>query len=137
MTTFLRSQASKDRPMLMTQAEAFAKATALVTKARLQFITDLPGQDAIYQAKENEAKDWLSGLATIEELPLLNAETGLTAPTANDLANLWIGMAQQWRNAAAQIEGARMKADRDLKAATNETMLNAALDQLETELFTT
>lgn len=104
------------------------KLNETVSAARQQYITFLPGQDAIYQAKENEAIAYLAATSpTLTDYPLLNAETGITAPTATELANLWITMAQQWRSVAAQLEAARMTANASVNLATTVAEVDAAL----------
>ena len=103
-----------------------------VSAARQQYITSLPGQDAIYQAKENEAIQYLAETSpTLADYPLLNAETGTTAPTATELANLWISMAQQWRSVAAQLEAARMTANASIGSATTVAGVDVALAALD------
>jgi hypothetical protein len=103
-----------------------------VTKARRMYITALPGQDAIYQAKENEATAYLAATdPVLADYPLLNAEVGITAATATELANLWITLAQQWRSVAAQLEAARMTANASIGSATTIAEVDAALATLD------
>lgn len=97
---------------------------------RLNFITDLPGQEAIYQAKRDEAARYITEgrPADLTDFPLLRAEEGITAPTASDLADLWIGMDIQWRNIAADLEKIRMTAVKSINAATDRAGVQSALD---------
>lgn len=115
--------------------DAYLQIKAIVSQGRLAYITDLPGQDAIYQSKEKEAVAYLAAAnPVLTEYPLLNSETGITALTATDLANLWITMAQQWRAVAAQLEAARMIANASIGSATSVAEVEAALTNLETTI---
>lgn len=135
MITLTRNAESYNYELDLYKAEAAKTVKSVVGNARLNYITDLPGQDAIYQAKENEATAYLAATSpTLADYPLLNAETGITAPTATELANLWITMAQQWRSVAAQLEAARMIANASIGSATSVAEVEAALTNLETTI---
>jgi hypothetical protein len=117
------------------KSEALVFVMALIKRARERFITNLPGQDAIYQAKEAEAIAYINAEnPVLSEFPLLSAEVGITANTAIDLANLWITMANQWRNTAAQLESIRMTANIAINSATTEAEIEAALDNLRSSI---
>jgi hypothetical protein len=106
-----------------------------VSNARTKYISDFPGQDAIYQAKENEAVAYLAATnPVLSDYPLLEAETGITAATPTELANLWITLAQQWRSIAAQLEAARMTANASIASAATVADIEAALTALDTAL---
>jgi hypothetical protein len=108
--------------------EGFIQVKHNVGTARQEFITELPGQDAIYQAKENEAIAYLAAAnPVLTDYPLLNAESGITAATPETLANLWVTLAQQWRSVAAQLEAARMTANASVNLATTVAEVDAAL----------
>lgn len=114
---------------------ALASVREMVGTTRQAYITDLPGQDAIYQAKETEAEAYLDDPSpNMADYPLLSAETGITAPTAADLATLWITMGTQWRSIAAQIEAARMTANAAIAGATTIAQIDAALAALDTAI---
>ncbi|MCL4064961.1 hypothetical protein M3484_00005, partial [Pseudomonas sp. GX19020] len=89
--------------------EARMALTAWITTARARLITALPGQDMIYLAKEAEARAWVEASAPdMAGFPLLAAEIGITAPDADQLAQLWLNMADLWRSAAAGLEALRL-----------------------------
>ncbi len=114
------------------KTKALASVRDYISSARQNYITDLPGQDAIYQAKENEAVAYLAETnPVLTDYPLLNAETGITAATATELANLWLTLAQQWRSVAAQLEAARMTANASIGSATTIAEIDAALAALD------
>lgn len=90
----------------------------LCKRVRGQFVTELPGQDMIYIAKEAEALSYLAQPdPVLDGYPLLAAEVGITAPSAHELAQIWANMGMLWRMAAAQIEGLRMATLNAISAA--------------------
>jgi len=97
---------------------AIARINAEVGRVREKYITDLPGQDAIYQAKEAEAARYLAEAPeTLDGYPFMAAEVGILAPTAADVAAIWIGMGAHWRTVAAAMEGLRMAATNAVNAS--------------------
>lgn len=119
------------------RAAARARLTAHITTARAALITVLPGQDIIYQAKEAEARAWIAATTaegeptpTLDDYPLLAAEIGLTAPDAHSLAQLWLNMAQLWRQAAAELEALRLGVGAAIDAAETVGEVEAALRTL-------
>lgn len=125
------------------QEVAAAKASALhslsdsVSAARRRFITSIPGQEMIYLAKQEEARRYLAespAPVSLAAYPLIAAEVGITAPTAYQLAVIWLFMADAWTAAAAQIEGIRLNAASSIQAATTVSAALAALDQAKAAL---
>lgn len=93
--------------------EAIARINEAAGQTRLQFITDIPGQQMLYAAKEQEAAAYLAespAPADLSNYPLMAAEVGpgLTAATPLALAQTWLAMAAQWRGVAATIENIRL-----------------------------
>ncbi|AWD21625.1 hypothetical protein [Fuscovulum blasticum] len=123
-----------DAATLLAQAQAAARLrlTAAITRARTALITDLPGQDMIYLAKEAEARAWLADpVPDPAAYPLLVAEIGITAPDAPSLAQLWLNLAALWRQTAAELEGLRMAVGAAIDAATTPEDVAAALAPLD------
>lgn len=115
------------------KAEARARLAAAIAAARTALITDLPGQEMIYLAKEAEARDWLSATdPDLADYTLLSAEVGITAPDADSLAQLWLNLGQLWRGAAAQLEALRMSILAAIDAAETPADIEAALTALQT-----
>ena len=112
MTFTLTIRSAEDiaaEALATAKAAARARLSTTITAARSAVITVLPGQDMIYQAKEAEARAWIADPAPdLTNYPLLSAEIGLTAPDAHSLAQLWLNMAQLWRQAAAELEALRL-----------------------------
>lgn len=88
------------------KAAAIARVNEGIAAQRAQYITIIPGQEMIYLAKESEARDWMAGVN--RDYPLLEAEVGITAPTIEQLVQIWLNMADLWRSVAATLEGARL-----------------------------
>jgi len=108
-----------------------------VGAVRRLFITDLPGQEMVYMAKESEARAYAAmatAPADLTGFPLLAAEVGITAPTAADLSALWLTMAAAWRMVAAQIEPLRLTANAAVIAATSPSQIGAAMDDFSAGL---
>ncbi|PWE28905.1 hypothetical protein C4N9_08770 [Pararhodobacter marinus] len=117
----------------LAEAKAAARATlnAWMTEARRAAITDLPGQDLIYQAKEAEARAYVADPSPdLADYPLLSAEIGITAPDAAALASLWISLSADWRATAATLEALRMTTGAAIDTATTKTEIAAALAAL-------
>jgi len=119
------------------QAEKLARAKAAgqarlieaMAAARLAFVTPLPGQDMVYLAKEAEARAWVAAIAPVlSDYPLLLAEVGITAPDADQLAQLWLNMAALWRAAAAQLEALRLSTQAAIEAAVSPEEVTAIMD---------
>jgi len=114
---------------------ALHAANKLVGNARATVITDIPGQDAIYQSKLAEARAFANDPAPdMSRYPLLSAEVGVTAATAGELAALWERMNSQWAKLAASMEAARFRAGAAIRQAATTEEVEAATQQLEVDL---
>jgi hypothetical protein len=116
--------------LLALKREVVAKINARAGAARATFITVLPGQDMLYLEKRGEAVAYVAANpdpTTLGGFPLLAAEVGpgLTAPTAYQLAQIWLYMGEQWKLAAGQIETARLGAVYAVEAAATEAEIAA------------
>lgn len=126
--------------------EAIAKVNNRAGQVRLMFITDEPGQDMLYLKKEMEAVAYLAETpepADLSGYVLMSKEVGptMTAPTAYQLAQIWLYMSDQWKIVAGEIEAARLGTVYAIEAATTDaeiTVLVAAglagLDQIAAAL---
>lgn len=135
MITLGRSPASVARELGRQRAEAIRDVNFAVGEARKAFITAIPGQEMVYQAKEAEAKAYIaSPPATLDDFPLLAAEVGITAPTAYELAQLWLNMAAQWRGIAAQLETLRLGTIGAIEDAETRAEIETALASFTSSL---
>jgi hypothetical protein len=108
---------------------AIRAVNAAVGVWRQSMITDMPGQLAIYQAKATEARAWLRDPAPVPaDYPLICAEIGITAPTAGEVAQVWLNLAALSLAALAQSEHLRLSAQVAITAAPDETVLAAAIE---------
>lgn len=106
---------------------------------RLRIYTDIPGQDALYLEKRAEAVAFV--LATeqmgepesLADFPLLAGEVGVTAPTAWQLAQIWLFRSDQFKALGAATERARMQALVALSTAPDF----AAIEKIEAEFIAT
>lgn len=120
--------------LLALKANASSAVNRAIGEYRLNFITDIPGQQAIYQAKRDEAVAFLALDPVPSDptgFPLLTAETGLTAPTAAELAQLWLDLNTFWVQVSADLEAMRITAIQAINAAANRPAIDAAVSALE------
>ena len=93
-----------------------------IQQQRTAFVTDLPGQDMIYLRKEDEGRQYIA-LATepetLDDFPMIAAEVGITAPTAYQVAVIWVQLASMWVAAAAQLEHYRLSTGAEIAAAAD------------------
>jgi len=122
-----------DPAEVLSAAKAAARARLAETIARVRAaqITVLPGQDMIYLSKEAEARAWLAAEAPVlADYPLLSAEAGITAPDADQLAQLWMNLGALWRQAAGPLEAARMAIGAAIDAAATVEEVETAAAQI-------
>jgi hypothetical protein len=118
------------------RTEASARVNDRAGRIRSRIYTDIPGQDALYLEKRAEAVAFVretdqSGLPeTLDDYPLLQNETGITAPTPWQLAQLWLNRSAQFKRVGAATERLRMTALIALAAAPDL----AAVETIETDL---
>lgn len=113
------------------KARAQADLAAAVAEARAAYITTLPGQQMIYLAKEAEARAYVAEPAPdLANYPLLSAEVGITAPDAWQLAQIWLALADLWRQAAAQIEAMRLGVAAQIEAAGTVEEVEAVISNI-------
>lgn len=135
MTVIRRNQGlvndANQAKLTVTRKKYVAEMNAAIGRVRERFITQLPGQDMIYKAKEDEARLYLSlnpTPETLDDFPFIRAETGVLAPTPDLVAQTWIGMSSYWREVAAQLEGLRMTASNALQAAQSADEMEQVMD---------
>ena len=118
------------------RALAVAEINALVSAVRGRIITDIPGQQMIYLRKEAEARAWVANEAPdLVDFPLLSAEVGITAPDADQLAQIWLNQAWLWAEVLAPaLERLRMAANTAVQSAQDRAAVWAAVEQARQEL---
>ena len=104
---------------------------------RKRFVTDIPGQEALYLEKRDEAVAYLDATpepANLADYALLASEVGITAPTAYQLAQVWINRAHLFRLVGGLTETLRMTAINAVTAAPDDAAIAAALEAFEHSL---
>lgn len=141
MTIIRRNQtsiAAKDAELFeLLKKEAVLSVNTAVGKIRTQFITDIPGQEMIYQMKEQEARRYVAANPEpmdLTDYPLIEAEVGITAPTAYQLAQVWLNMAGMLLFIGSKLEGIRTAANGMIESSANDTEIQNALDYFKTAL---
>ncbi|MDE4297077.1 hypothetical protein PXK56_17970 [Phaeobacter gallaeciensis] len=126
-----RTPSSKAAELARHRAECVAEVNDAVGQARLPYVTNIPGQEMIYNAKEREALAYLAmdpKPADLSEFPFMEAEVGVSADTPLELAQLWQTTAAQWRVVGPTFEELRLSAIRDLKAAVTMGEIDIAME---------
>mgnify|MGYP000882675861 CR=1 FL=1 len=108
---------------------AIEQVNETIGKARMQYITVIPGQDMLYKAKQEEATECLEeGVGALAvNYPLLAAEIGITAPTLLDVAQVVVNMAFFWKATASNLEMLRLGTIQDLEGAVNRADIDVIL----------
>lgn len=118
------------------QASALDRITAMRGRARLTYITDIPGQEAIYIAKLEEARAWIAAAdPNIADYPLIGSEIGVTAPTAYEVAQIFLNLNALWVQVAAVIDGACFAAEIAVQTATSADSVETIVTALAVQLW--
>lgn len=102
-------------------------------KARLRYITDVPGQQAVYITKLAEAEAYLAsivaGQPTAQPGAYVAAEAAVRGISAVQMSELVVALAAQWSGVVGPaIEAARIAAKLQLDAADTVPEIEAARD---------
>jgi hypothetical protein len=93
-------------------------------EVRLRYITDVPGQQAVYITKLQEAEAYAAAHALDSQAPVppyLAAESAAMGDDAIDTAQMVLGLAAQWNGVLGPaIEAARVAGKAAVTAATTE-----------------
>lgn len=123
--------------MAKAKVQAVERINEMIGARRAEYITTTPGQEAIYAAKDAEARRYLAMSpppADLTGFPFLAAEVGITAPDAASLAQLWVQMAEQWRQVVAQMEQLRIGAIATIKVAATKGEVDSEVAFVKTTL---
>lgn len=138
--TIARSQPSKAAELAEMKVRSIEEVNRGIETIRKRFITPIVGQELIYQEKEAEAKRYLAAdpePVDLTEFPFIAAEIGATAPTAGEVAQLYLNLGAQWRVIGAQLEQVRLGTIAQIEQATTPGSVTAilALFDLTLEAF--
>ncbi len=110
------------------KANAITEINRKIGSIRSKFVTVIPAQDMVYQAKEAEAKAYLADLAPVEaDYPFIHAEIGITGDSAWQVAQVYVNQALILRQTAAQLEAVRLGHVAMVEAATDIETIDAIL----------
>ncbi|NTT87832.1 hypothetical protein [Tabrizicola fusiformis] len=108
-----------------------------IGEIRARYITAIPGQEMIYLKKEEEARRYIAQEpepSSLSDYPMIAAEIGITAPTAWQIAQIWMQMSALLSSTAAGLEGLRLGTIAALDAATTPDSISAILAGFQTSL---
>lgn len=109
----------------VTDAELHAQIDREAGMFRLRFITDVPGQQAVYLAKEAEAARYAAEEGA-GSYPYLEAEAAVRGIPLADMAAMIGGIAAGWRALSVGIEARRIAAKEAVTAAATSEAKRAA-----------
>lgn len=117
--------------LFLLKLRAHQALDACAGQVRLRYITDVPGQQAVYMTKLQQAQAYLVARALDADAavpPYLAAEAGATGESALQVATAITGLATVWNEQLGPaIEGARLGAKRAVSDAQDEAGVQAAL----------
>ena len=119
------------------QRAAKRQVDAAAGRARARYITVVPGQSETYTAKALEAERYIAdgASADLTNYPLIAAEMAAFGyATGAQAANAILAMRAQWLQVGAQIERIRLKAKRDIDAATDVATIASVRAQAVSDL---
>lgn len=115
-------------PLARLRWHALRRIDAAAGEARLRYITDVPGQQAVYMVKLEEARALLAAPASTPG-PHLVAEASVRGTTPAAVATLVDGLASVWTGVLSPaIEAARMSGKLAVEAATDAAGIQAAAE---------
>lgn len=117
-------------PMVRARWYALRDIDEAAGRARLRFITDVPGQQAVYIVKLQQAQAYTAAVALDAQAtvpPYIAAEAAATSQTAAQVAANVIALAAVWNEQAGPaIEGERMGGKAAVTAAQDLEAVEAA-----------
>lgn len=117
------------------QSAAQARVDGAAGRARLRYITDVPGQQATYQRKEQQAREWTHAGYPEPAPSFIAAEAEALDTTPQAIAVQVITLADFWAYVKGpEIEAARIKHKAAIRSTTTLEDVQAALDVALVEL---
>jgi len=117
-------------PLAAARFYALRDVDAAAGRARLRYITDVPGQQAVYMTKLQQAQAYAAATALsaqAEVPPYVAAEAAATGLSAAQVTNNILALAAMWNEQAGPaIEGARMGGKAAVVAAADLAAVEAA-----------
>lgn len=115
--------------------DALDRVDTAAGRARLSYITDVPGQQATYARKEQQARDWLAAGFAGPAPSFIAAEASALGVQPQLLAQQVLELAEFWAEVKGpEIEAARIKWKAAVRSATTLEAVQAAIDAALAEL---
>lgn len=124
------------RGLAQAKVDGQSEVDAAAGRARLRYITDVPGQQATYTRKEQQAREWVNSGYSGPAPSFIAAEAAALGETPQHIAQQVITLADYWAYVKGpEIEAARIKHKAAVRAAATleavQTALNDAINELE------
>lgn len=128
----------RDVPLAEAREAALQRIDRAAGAQRLRYITDVPGQQAVYLLKRDEATAYLASIALDPQAavpPHIAAEAASTSSTAAAVAEMVVELATVWNTVLSPaIEGARMGGKSAVTAAQTPAAVALALAEALAEI---
>ncbi|MDX5412898.1 MAG: hypothetical protein LPK02_07605 [Rhodobacterales bacterium] len=111
-----------------------ARINAMADAVRRRFITPIIGQEMIYIEKETEARRFIAMETLPNDLtdfPFIASEVGVTAPSAYEVAQLYLNLGAQWRVVGSQLENLRLSSITAIESATTLSQITQTIAYAE------
>lgn len=132
-----RTQHSIDEELISMRKDFVSKVNEAIGNVRLKYITDIPGQALIYNAKEAEAiaanEELINNSGTIADLtkyPFIQEESVVTNQTFQEVVTSVLTNAALWRGVGVQLENYRMSYNSLINSSTTEVEMETHLETL-------
>jgi len=124
------------KPLIEQQAEAITTIDTLAGQKRLQYITNVPGQEITYSAKLADAQAYILAGYPSDVTPYhwVDAEATATGATPIQVADLIAITGHTWAEVGSKIEGARQAAKIAINNATSIVDIRTAISTFTTYL---
>lgn len=99
-------------------------------KIRRQYVTPIEGQTTVYQLKKDEAERFVADAnPDLVNYPLISAEIGITADTAENVAEVYLQLNDIFMSTLAKVEGIRLGYIAQLEKAETIGAVNTIIEQ--------
>lgn len=123
----------RPRSLSFLKWQAAADVDLVAGEARLRYITDVPGQQAVYLTKLQQAQAYVADSSSVPSY--IAAEAAARGITAGQVADLILATAALWTDQKGPaIEAARIKAKLAIEAAVDAAAVAVARDAGTTDL---
>lgn len=114
------------------KTDAIAAINRKSNEVRKRYVTPLEGQTTVYQLKKEEGERFMSDPnPDLINYPLISAEVGITADTAENVAQVYLQLNDIYVSALAQLEKVRLGFIDRIESAENHEIINTVLAEFE------